>query len=254
MKDKTDSFTVANFVAYLRENGYSGLSIERWPDKENPADIDAIAGPFAIEHTSIDTLPNQRRYSHWFERAIGILESELAGQLPYKLEVRFEYEVFTQKHNWKTIHKALKRFILDDAPNLAWGCHELDNILCVPFTVYVEKSNQFPFHLTFERSSPKEARPQGIFDKWRPPLPDRFRAQIDKKVKKLAPYKARGKTTILLIESIDIAFMNDRIMLKWLKEAYSNGLLDKVDGIWYAARYDSDFMFKNYTSDITRDA
>lgn len=32
------------------------------------SDIDAIAGYFAIEHTSIDTLPNQRRDSDWFRK------------------------------------------------------------------------------------------------------------------------------------------------------------------------------------------
>lgn len=251
----TDSYTITKFVEHLSESGYPGLKIDRWPDKENRTtlEIDAIAGPFAIEHTSIDTLSNQRKHGDLFQRVIGNLESELAGRFPYNLEVSFEYEVFTQKHDWKAIHKALKRFILDGTPSLKWGCHEFDNILGIPFTVYVEKSNQHPFRLTFTRCSPNEAKPRGLFNKWKPPLPDGFKERLGDKMKKLAPYKARGKTTVFLIESVDIAFMSDRIMLKWLKEAYSNGLPDKVDWIWYAARFDSEFIFKNFTSDIRKD-
>ena len=254
MKSMTDSYTISKFVEHLRENGYPSLKVDRWPDKENSTtpDIDAIAGPFAIEHTSIDTFLNQRKYNDWFDRVIGTLESELVGQLPYKLEVRFEQEVFTQKHNWKAIHKALKRFVLDGTSNLGWGCHEFDNILGIPFTVYVEKSNQHPFRLTFERGSPNEAKPRGLFDKWRPPLPDGFREQLDKKAKKLVQYKACGKTTTLLIESVDVAFMNPGKMLDWIKKAYPNGLPDGVNRIWYAARFNSEFIFKNFTLDIKK--
>ena len=65
------------FVAYLRENGHPGLQVDRWPDKENrgTADIDAVAGHFAIEHTSVDTVPNQRRDSNWFKQVVDGLEN-----------------------------------------------------------------------------------------------------------------------------------------------------------------------------------
>jgi hypothetical protein len=58
-----DHDVVETFIAYLRMNGYPGLEFGRRPDDENrkSSDIDAIAGPFAIEHTSIDTILDQRR-------------------------------------------------------------------------------------------------------------------------------------------------------------------------------------------------
>ena len=45
-----DRYVINAFVTYLRENGHPGLQVNRWPDNENrdSADIDAIAGAFAI--------------------------------------------------------------------------------------------------------------------------------------------------------------------------------------------------------------
>lgn len=53
------------------------------------ADIDAIAGPFAIERTSIDTLENQRRHSSWFGGVAQPLEDEFRDRLPFRLRLIF---------------------------------------------------------------------------------------------------------------------------------------------------------------------
>ena len=75
MKDRD---VIDAFVSYLCSCGHPGLKVDRRPDEDNrnSADIDAIAGSLAIEHTSIDTLPNQRRDSGWFMQAVGGLEQE----------------------------------------------------------------------------------------------------------------------------------------------------------------------------------
>lgn len=63
-----DHEVVEAFIAYLRDNGHPNLRVDRRPEEENrrSKDIEAIAGQFAIEHTSIDTLPNQRGKADWF--------------------------------------------------------------------------------------------------------------------------------------------------------------------------------------------
>ena len=256
MKKKADKITITQFVAHLVENGYPDITIDRWPDDENSTtrDIDAIAGPFAIEHTSIDTFFNQRKSADWFLKAIHNLESDLAGQLTFNLSVSFKHEEFTQRQGWPTIRSALKRFILEDVIHLGWGEHELDDVPGIPFTVRVKKCSQPPFCLWFQRSCPEELSP-GLPPSQvntRPPLPEYFRAQLDKKAEKLAPYKICGKTTVLLIESGDIAFMNPQIMRSWIKEAFHNDIPDGVEQMWYAARYNSDFDFKDFTTDIRR--
>lgn len=62
MRKPNDSDVIEAFVAFLGEQEGLALQVDRWPDKENrqTKDIDAIAGPFAIEHTSVDSFENQR--------------------------------------------------------------------------------------------------------------------------------------------------------------------------------------------------
>ena len=257
MRNKQDEKTIKQFVTHLRKNGYPDLNIDRWPEDYNSTtpEIDAIAGPFAIEHTSVDTFENQRKYEDLFLRSIDNLKSELAGKLTFNLSITFKHEEFTQRQNWREIRDALKRFILEDVPHLEWGTHEFDNIPSIPFTVHVQKSSERPFGLFFWRFSPKQLSaelPSNQVNR-QPPLPDYFRVRLDEKAKKLAPYKHRGKTTVLLIESGDYTFMHAQIMRDWINEAFPNDFPDEVEQIWYATRHnDSSVNFKDFTSDIRR--
>ena len=68
----TDNFnpilTFAAFLVGLRINGLSVESeratvsgdVDRWPENRADGEIDAIIGPYAVQHTSIDTLPAGR--------------------------------------------------------------------------------------------------------------------------------------------------------------------------------------------------
>ena len=257
MKNMTDSYAVSKFVEHFRENGCPSLKVDRWSDKENSAtpDIDAIAGPFAIEHTSVDTLLNQRKYGDWFKRVIANLESEYSGRFPFSLFVWFEYEAFRVNRNLKIIHNALTRFILEDSLLLKWGHHKLDRIPGIPFTLYVHKSCESrPFRLIFARSYPQELS-LGLpwcQDKKQSPLPDNFRAQLDKKAAKLAKYKACGETKVLLIENPDF-LKDDQTLLHWITKAYLKDFPAVIDRIWCATRYSWEFRFSELTSDVRRD-
>jgi hypothetical protein len=90
----TDDEVINGFVRYLRGTGYPDLTVDRRPDRldrSTPA-IDAVAGPFAIEHTSLEALPDQRRNDSWYERVVGPLQREFA-ELPYGLVVSIPYTV-----------------------------------------------------------------------------------------------------------------------------------------------------------------
>ena len=86
------------FVMYLQEHGFPDLKVDSWPEDENrnSPEIDAVAGALAIEHTSIDTLPNHRRDSDWFMRVAGGLEQELPINPQFRLNVTLEYEAVTR--------------------------------------------------------------------------------------------------------------------------------------------------------------
>jgi hypothetical protein len=232
------------FVAYLRENSHPGLQVDRWPDKENrdSADIDAIAGPFAIEHTSIDTLPNQRRDSDWFIRAAGGLEQELPSTLPFHLRITLEYKAVTKGQDWTAVRAALKSWITNQATHLTDGRYVLDSIPGVPFRLNVTKASNRRPGVLFARFEPDDTT-----------LPDRIQVQFDRKAKKLAQYP--GKIRILLIENDDIALMNALKMLDAIQTAYPTGLPPGVDQIWYvdtSIPSPSEIEFRDFTSDLRR--
>ena len=244
-----DCCVIDRFVAHLRKNGHPGLQVDRWPDKENrdSPDIDAIAGPFAIEHTRIDTLPNQSRNNNRFGKVTDGLEEELSSQLPFRLKITLEYSAVTTKQDWKAIKQALKNWIIRDSLSLADGHYVLDKVPDIPFPLDVVKDSDMPPKLVFYRFPPNDNT-----------LPSRIKAQGDRKAKKLAEYKSLGKMTVLLIESNDIAFMHSSIMLQEIRKAYSNRLPLGVDKIWYADTADvreipfedEDITFSDFTSDL----
>ena len=221
----TDKEVIIIFVDYLARNGNPGLVVDACPDKENrqSSDIDAIAGPFAIEHSSVDTVAKQRRDSAWFLEVVGGLEDELGHKLSYRLNLTLPYEGVQCGQDWSKIRGAFREWILHESPKLATGSHNISNALGIPFEFHVTKKKSDRPCLLFYRFAPDIKK-----------LPSRLREQLDRKAVKLSPYKNEGKTTILLVESNDIALMDDSKMWDSLRQAYSAGLPDGVDQIWFA--------------------
>ena len=241
-----DSCVIDRFVAHLRKNGHPNLQVDRCPDQENrnSKDIDAIAGPFAIEHTRIDTLQEQSRNSNRFDKVIGGLENELSSQLPFGLSIILEYNAITTNQDWKAINQALKNWIINESPNLVNGCHVLVNVPDIPFNFTVIKDTDMPHSLGFFRFQPNNNT-----------LPTRIKKLCDGKAKKLAKYQGSGKTTVLLVENNDIALMHPIMMRQEMPKAYPNGLPAGVDKIWYADTShvrdipfeESDITFEDFT-------
>jgi hypothetical protein len=220
-----DHEVIEAFVAFLRDNTYPNLHIDRRPDEENSGhkDIDAIAGQFAIEHTSIDTLPKQRGKSDWFVQVVGGLEKELPKP-PYRLNIVLEYDAIAIGQDWAAIREAIKTWIIKNCPQLPNARHNLENLPGIPFRLRVTKQSERPPRIIFSRISPEDES-----------LPGRIRQHLEgkEKIKKLAPYQHRGFITVLLIESNDIALMNPFIMLEAFRNAYPVGFPPGIDRIWY---------------------
>ena len=235
---------VNEFVAHLQKCHAPNLKIEYYPDERNrnTSDIDAVAGQFAIEHTSIDTIPNQRLNSARFLKVIGNLEQEFAN-LPFYLGIKFEESAITTGQNWLGISEALKSWILEDAPNLS--VNNLDtphNIPGIPFTIYVTKNTDPSGRLSFHRFDPDDNT-----------LPNRIKDLFNRKAVKLKKYQRDGKTTLLLVENNDIALMSDYKLLNAIQQAYPEGLPDGIDEIWYADTSIGDgSRFVYFTPDLLR--
>jgi hypothetical protein len=237
-----DTDVINAFVAYLRQRGHPGLQVDRWPDKENrdSTDIDAIAGGFAIEHTSIDTLPNQRRDSDWFMQVVGGIEEELPGRPPFRLRITLDYEAVTKGQNWAAVRETLKTWIINGALRLADGRHVLDSIPGVPFRLHVAKASNRSPGVFFGRFEPSDST-----------LPDRIWEHINRKAKKLAKYHSATKVTVLLVENDDIALMDELTMLDAMRKAFPGGPPAGIDEIWYAdTSIPSEIEFCDFTSDL----
>ena len=151
------------------------------------------------------------------------LSKNCPASFRFRLRVTLEYGVVTKKQDWKAIREALKSWIINEAPCLVDGRHVLNDVPGIPFKLDVKKETDSPPGLFFARFTPDDNT-----------LPNRIKKQFDRKAKKLAKYQGLGKTTVLLIESYDIALMNPSIMLTGIREAYPNGPPSGVDKIWYA--------------------
>lgn len=233
---------VNEFVEHLQKNRLLNLKVDCYPDDKNrntPA-IDAIAGPFAIEHTSIDTIPDQRLNSNRFTQFIGNLEQELVF-LPFYLGITFKEDAITTRQDWETMRVTLKKWILEKAPYLPVSKpYTPYTVPGIPFEIYVTKNNDSSAGVRFSRFPPDDNT-----------LPDRIRDLFNRKAAKLLKYQAAGKTTILLVENGDIALMNTWKLFNAIRNAYHEGLPSGVDEIWYADTSIHDRInFKDFTSDL----
>lgn len=240
-----DHTLIRIFVEYLGAEKIPGLRVDRWPDIENRTgrDIDAIAGNLAIEHTSIDSVDDQRRNSDWFMKAVGSLEDEFPS-FPCRLNITLKYEAVTIGQDWTAIRRAMKQWIEITSVHLRDGAHLVSSIPGVPFEITVRKSNSRAPGVFFARTVPDEAN-----------LSCRARVQIDRKAAKLDPYKAKGFVTLLLLENDDVALMNECVMLRAIGYAYPEGLTNSIDELWYAdSSLASDIAFEEFTPRLRKRA
>jgi len=233
-----DKKIINKFVEYLHGKGYPDLKVDRWPDKENrdSKDIDAVAGPFAIEHFSIDAINDQRRDSKWFKEVAGSLEKELSSNLKYRLRIALPYPGAQKGQDRRSINRALKSWITERSPTFPDGKNKISEAPGIPFEFWVSKESDRPPCLRFYREKPDD-----------PSFQNRFRDFLNRKAEKLAPYKEDGWTTILLVESYDFALMDESTIL----EAIGKKMPENVDQLWYAdTSLEADLGFYDFTPDI----
>ncbi|MEP7342022.1 MAG: hypothetical protein ABI977_30100 [Acidobacteriota bacterium] len=241
MKKLDDKEVVTAFVAYLRENGNQGLVVDSRPDSDNrkSSDIDAIAGKFAIEHTSVDSVENQRRDGVWFVRVAEPLESQFKEVLSFKLILKFPYDGIAKGQDWEAVRRSLETWISNEAGKLSDGSHQI-NISAVPFNFLAIKNSKVNPGLFFHRDSPRDTGQAS----W-------LSSQLSRKVAKLQRYNAMGKTTILLVESDDIPLMNDYKMLELIKSVFGSGMPEHIDQVWYVdTSLQPDLEFWDFTQEL----
>ena len=240
---------IVAYVSYLGTLlGHSNLSVDRWPDKENRTDpeIDAIAGKLAIEHTSIDSVANQRQLNDWYLQVTEGLDQIIKGHVDCGLTITLEFFAIGKGMDWSGIRNDIQDWIVNYAPTLANGNHEIilstSTPIEFPIVMHVWKGPA-PLIVGFARFEPQDDT-----------LSSRIRNLLDRKANKLKKYQGRSFTTMILVENDDIALMNEAKMLAALREAYPDRLPQGVNGIWFADTAISDRpQFCDFTAKIVNE-
>jgi len=226
---KPDRFCIQTFAAFLQAIGRSGPEPIEWPeDTRLDGQIDAVFGSYAIQHTSVVSRPEEHTRDAWFGQVIGDLERELRGTLGASLRVIIRWSAVNKGEGqvWKDMHRALRRWLVEEASKLPDGPHLGVSIPGIPFAVDIFK--QPPRHhdgVMFSRYDPGDRT-----------LGARLRAQIcGAKHDKLAPlsrYRTLGKTTLLLLECSKPALMSDLTLVDAFEQAFPTWP-DILDELWF---------------------
>ena len=236
------------FVNQLGQKlGCPELVVGRWPEDHNrqTPEIDAIAGPYAIEHTTIDTVADQRRRDDWYLQVVGGLDQVIAGGVDCGFTITLEFDAIVKGMNWNRIRADLKTWILDNASDLRHGSHQI--------TLPTSTSVDSPIVMRVWKGS---SRRTGFarFEPQDDTLTARAKYLLDRKAIKLLKYQTANTTTILLIENDDIALMNEMKLLEAIREAYPDGLPQGVDEIWFAdTSIPQKLLFRDWTAEVEFD-
>jgi hypothetical protein len=224
-KVKPDRACIRVFASLLEAIGRPVAGVDRWPEDEADGEIDAIVGPYAIQHTSVDTLPDGRLADARFKQVVGALEEELAGNLGFPLAISWNWAAVQKGQQWPAICAALRGWILKEARNLADGYHHVTNLPGVPFALDAWKAGPIKFDgVRFARYDPKDAT-------FTVRLHDQLAGRHDK-LTVLGRHQADGKITVLLLESADVALMNSVMMVEALEAVFPTRP-EAVDQVWF---------------------
>lgn len=210
---------ILHWLAHREQEGKCAQPVQ-WVDSERGGDIDALAPPFAIEHTSVDALADQRRYAAQFRTLLNGL-----SDLPvttWRLRIILDRTGFgTVSH--RQLLACLRQWIPRHTPDLPEG-HSSGNELC---------GLEIPWHC-FKHSD----RPPGLNIGLAVDTDALSGAHIvgllRRKAAKLQTYKLQGYTTILIVESSDLALLAAPVFLELLLPAIRADDLKGVDEVWFA--------------------
>jgi hypothetical protein len=230
-QERPDRAIITLFAAFLREIGQPVRGVDCWPEDHAEGEIDAIVGPYALQHTSVDSLPEGRAHDARFSEVIKGIEAAFRGKLGFFLAITFSWGSIEKGHNYKSINRALRDWISNQAAKLSLGHHRVENPE-IPFPLGVIKG------VAINYDGPLFGR----YDPHDKTLSARLRAQIfgerHDKLTPLLPYRERGKKTLLLLESGDIALMSVGHMVEAFEIAFPSWP-DSLDELWFLHRASS---------------
>jgi len=204
----------------LREQDGQEAEPPQWLDCEQQGDIDALAPPFAIEHTSVDALPDQRQYEAQFRAVLNGLSDVTVTT--FRLRIAIAQENF-RTVNHQRLGECLSRWVRDQAPNLPEGLSSGKQLCGLAVGWYCFKYSDRPpglrISLAVDTDSASGTNVSEV---------------LRRKAAKLHAYKLQGYATVLIVESSDLALMAAPTFLELCLNSLAANDLDAVDELWFA--------------------
>lgn len=182
-----------------------GIEIDeiKWLDKpETGGDIEAIAPPFAIEHTSVDRLENQRRHDVQFKRVVQDLY-RIALSPPARLSLSISLEDFL-KVDQKKLRTALDQWLRKEASGLEEGHSSGNKISDISVRWWCWKYKDRPPRIIIGLAVDIEKYGKDIS------------GLLRQKSNKLGVYKRQSFTTVLIVESFDFQLMASDVFFEMI--------------------------------------
>lgn len=222
----------------------TGFVITRHPDEEerNGRACDAYAEAtgktsIALEHTLVQTYVVQKRTDAEFMRVIGVLETELKDQFPFRLTLMVPQFAIQKGQSWEQITQAIKAWLLR-APTIPPGRSEV-TMPGVPFQVRLWRDNSLA--------------PKFLVGRWEDPsldvekeLGNLMAAALADKDEQLAQYRRAGDCTFLVLESDDIVFTNRADLYRAFLEAWDRCAPTSIDQVWLAMTIPQECVTETY--------
>jgi len=218
---------INELVAVLRENGYPNLQVDAWPDedKRGNGNIEAIAGPFAIEHTTIDGLPDQRGHDDRFRRIIsGVAEDrQLAGDCQTTVVLGYDDILRISSRSVPSINAQLLVWLREVLSRLSEGEHRFPPTADIPISILIRKRCGWGPGISFRRDLPSASA-----------VSEKLRGQLERKARKLRRYKSESCCTLLLVELDCSPFMGADDFIRFFCSIYENRSIEGIDELWFA--------------------
>jgi len=206
--------------------------ISEIPDKLNrvTADVDALAScdghpQLAIEHTTIQTYVGQRGATERFATHIVPLETVLSGIFPFCFDIIVPDEALTPGTDWLSVAEAIEQEFRARGGTMDPGSEDFtvgDN----GATVTIRK-RESDLHVVYVMRRAPAGDLQDLIAQ------DMLRA-LGHKHESLGSYRENGATTVLLLQSLDIALVNQDILGVSVSDALASQPRPNIDQVWLA--------------------
>lgn len=235
---KTERKIIKEVLEFLSKTINVSYKIVGYPDESerNLPACDSLAcvgiKKVAVEHTSIDSVPFQRRDDQRFIKLLEPLEKELTGKLPtpghYQLVIHMN--TIPTGINWADVRLRILQWCLKVAPNI-----EIGSPCTAPRHFIREVLRGVPFEVTLYRWTGRDGKFQ--IARFCPADLTNQRTEVISQAlisrgAKVARYRNSGFRTILILESNDISLANasdiGQSFVNAMKKADSVKLPDEV--------------------------